>query len=77
MIVNKQTHPERDLYYLGAQCIERMQSSGTKEFDYFELYQDMYKQYKISLNLFALTLDWLFILGAIKKEKQGKISKCF
>jgi hypothetical protein len=77
MIINKQTHPERDLYYLGAQCIERMQRSKAIEFDYFELFQDMHKQYKISLNLFALTLDWLFILGAIKKEKQGKISKCF
>ena len=77
MIINKQTHPERDLYYLGAQCIESMQRSKAMEFDYFELFQDMHKHYKISLNLFALTLDWLFILGVIRKEKQGKISKCF
>ena len=58
----KQYHPERDLYYLGAKTIEAMNSSGKDEWDYFNLFSDLNRKQKISINLFSLVLDWLFIL---------------
>lgn len=77
MIVNKNINPERDLYYLGGKVIEVLNSSNNQEFDYFELFVDVNKIDKISLNLYSLVLDWLFILGAINKGNKGVIKKCF
>lgn len=38
MIVSKNTHPERDLYYLGAKTIEVLNASEQEEWDYLDLY---------------------------------------
>jgi hypothetical protein len=77
MIVNKNTNPERDLYYLGGKVIEVINSFTKNEIDYFDLFHSVNKSDKISMNLFSLVLDWLFILGVIKKGKKGLIIKCF
>lgn len=77
MIVNKNINPERDLYYLGGKVIEILDSSNKSKFDYFELYSSLNKSHNISINLFSLVLDWLFILGVIKKSKKGLLERCF
>jgi len=77
MIINKNINPERDLYYLGGKVIEILDSSNKTKFDYFELYSSLNKNHNISINLFSLVLDWLFILGAVKKDKKGLLEKCF
>ena len=77
MIVNKNTNPERDLYYLGGIVIEVLNSCTKNEIDYFDLFLSVNKSNKVSLNLFSLVLDWLFILGVIKKSNKGLIIKCF
>ncbi|MEW7400754.1 ABC-three component system middle component 6 [Elizabethkingia anophelis] len=77
MIVNKNINPERDLYYLGGKVIEILNSSNKTKFDYFELYNNLNKSHNISINLFSLVLDWLFILGVIKKGKKGLLERCF
>ncbi len=77
MIVSKNTNPERDLYYLGGQVIEVLNSITKNEIDYFDLFLSVNKSNKVSLNLYSLVLDWLFILGVIKKGNKGSIIKCF
>lgn len=77
MIVNKNTNPERDLYYLGGKLIEVINSFTKNEIDYFDLFTEVNKSNKISLNLYSLVLDWLYILGVIKKGNKGLIIKCF
>lgn len=77
MIVNKNTNPEKDLYYLGGKVIEILDQSNEETFDYFNLYQDLNKQHNISINLYSLVLDWLFIIGVIKNGNKGIIEKCF
>ena len=77
MIVNKNINPERDLYYLGANVIEALNSFTKNEIDYFDLFLSVNKSNKVSLNLYSLVLDWLFILGIIKKGNKGLIIKCF
>lgn len=77
MIVNKNINPERDLYYLGGKVIELLDNSDNEKFDYFELYSSLNKNHDISINLFTLALDWLFILKAVKKDKKGLLEKCF
>jgi hypothetical protein len=77
MIVNKNTNPERDLYFLGGKVIEVINSFTKNEIDYFDLFTEVNKSNKVSLNLYSLVLDWLFILGVIKKGNIGLIIKCF
>lgn len=77
MIVNKNINPERDLYYLGGIVIEVLNSFTKNEIDYFDLFISVNKLNKLSLNLYTLVLDWLFILGVIKKGNKGLIIKCF
>ena len=77
MIINKNISPDRDLYYLGGKVIEVLISDERKKVDYFDLYQRVNKDLKISINLFTLVLDWLFILGVIINAEKGLIKKCF
>lgn len=77
MIINKNINPERDLYYLGGKVIEVLNMFDEQEIDYFELYINLNKVNKISINLYSLVLDWLFILGVIKKGNKSVIVKCF
>lgn len=77
MIVSKNINPERDLYYLGGKVIELLSQSKNTEFDYYEVYNKLNENHNLSINLFCLVLDWLFILGAIKKGKKGVLEKCF
>jgi hypothetical protein len=77
MIVNKNIHPERDLYYLGGKVIEALEESKKAKIDDIELYARLKKNQKISFNLFTLVLDWLFILGAIRMDEKGAIERCF
>jgi hypothetical protein len=77
MIISKNIHPERDLYYLGAKIIEIMHSTEKNEWDYFDLFMDLNQRQKISISLFSLVLDWLFILHVIQKGENGRIKKCF
>jgi hypothetical protein len=77
MIINSNITPDRDLYYLGGKVIEVLVSNEEQEVDYFELFQKVNKELKISLNLYTLVLDWLFIIGVVKNAENGLIKKCF
>jgi hypothetical protein len=77
MIVSRDINPERDFYYLGAKTIEILSSKEDEKVDFFYLFDALKASEDISLNLFMLTLDWLFIIGAIDKSYKGYIVKCF
>lgn len=77
MIVDKNTNPERDLYYLGGILIDVIESKNSSEIDYMDLYKLFNQKQEITINLYSLALDWLFILGLVTKGENGKIKKCF
>lgn len=77
MIIDKNINPERDLYYLGGILIDILQKMNKKEVDYMDLYTFINNEKEITINLYSLTLDWLFILGIVVKGENGKIKKCF
>jgi hypothetical protein len=76
MIVGKDIHPERKIYYLGARLIELLKDFPGKEINFFDIYQKLNESEKVSIKLFTLTLDWLFLLKAID-SRNGNIEKCF
>jgi hypothetical protein len=77
MIVSSDIKPDRDLYFLGSKVIKVLIESDENKVDYFELFQKVNSEIEISMNLFTLVLDWLFILGVIKNAENRLIEKCF
>lgn len=77
MIVSKDISPERDVYYIGARIIELLSNETELLVDFFDLYKNLNVTEKISINLYSLTLDWLFIIGVIDNANNGNIKKCF
>lgn len=77
MIVSGDIKPDRDLYFLGSKVIEVLIDYKDKKVDYFELFQRVNSEIEISLNLYTLVLDWLFIIGVIKNAENRLIEKCF
>lgn len=77
MILDKNTNPERDLYYLGGVLIDVLSESNQNEIDYMELFGLLNQKKVVSINLYSLTLDWLFVLGVVTKGEIGTVKKCF
>lgn len=77
MIIRKDINPERDFYYLGAKTIDALSSFKDDKVDFFSVFNVVKASEDISINLFTLTLDWLFLLGVIDNSNKGYIVKCF
>ena len=76
MIIGKDIHPQRKIYYLGAVVLEILKKAPDKRPDFFDVYQQVNASENISIKLFTLCLDWLYLLGAIRSDK-GHIERCF
>lgn len=76
MIVDQDINPKRDVYYLGARIIEAI-ADKPRNIDFFDLYSNICSHEKISIDLYSLTLDWLYIVGVIENSRKGNIRKCF
>ncbi len=76
MIIGKDIKPERQIYRLGALLLEVLQDSPSRNIELFDAFERMNSRETVSVNVFILTLDWLFLLGAITSEK-GHIVRCF
>ena len=73
MLVDINTNPQRNLYYLGSLVLEILKNY--KVIELFNLYEMLNKEEEINMQLFIFVLDWLFIIGAIK-QTNGKIELC-
>lgn len=77
MIADRDTNPLRDVYYLGAKLVQVISKGEEDSFEFFDLYESLAEKERISINLYALTLDWLFIIGVVERTDEGNIRKCF
>jgi hypothetical protein len=77
MIISKDTNPGKDLYYLGAIILDSLQAIDSDTVEYITLLQELRNKINISNNLFALSLDWLYLMGVIDLSDEGNINKCF
>ena len=76
MIISKDINPENDIYYLGSELIAVLDTYSIEKIDFFDVYSRMKEKFEISINLFSLVLDWLFLLGIVKSENRFVV-KCF
>lgn len=76
MITGKDINPSREIYYLGGVVIQLLKKSQNTSQDFFDVLQRLNEKEKVSVNLFTLILDWLFLLRLVE-VKNGSIIKCF
>jgi len=77
MILGKDTNPKKQIYYISALVLNELKDADNAEFDFFDIFKSLkLKDNDITINLYSLSLDWLYLLGAIKKEK-NRLIKCF
>ena len=76
IVINKDINPEREIYYLGAVVIEILKSMPSQKVNMLDAFQLLNKRKRVSINLFALTMDWLYMIGSIN-HREGDIVKCF
>lgn len=75
MIISKDTSPKRNIYYVGGKVIEAVLGNSSRKMDFLYTFKQISDKEKISMNLFTLTIDWLYVIGAVKLEK-GVIELC-
>ncbi|WP_350339780.1 ABC-three component system middle component 6 [Hwangdonia lutea] len=76
MILNKDINPEHSLYFIGSLILSELTNSKNEKFDFLELYRGIQNSQTVSMNIFTLSLDWLYLNGIVDIDK-GKIKKCF
>ncbi len=76
MIIGKDIKPERQIYRLGALLLGVLKDTPNRNIELFDVFEHMNSREAVSVNAFILTLDWLFLVGAITNDK-GRIVKCF
>lgn len=78
MIIGQDIHPEQKIYYWGAVVLEALgtEQPQAQSISCLSIYEKIKADHDISAEVFLLSLDWLYMLGAIE-GKEGYIRKCF
>lgn len=74
MLIPDNIHPEQTLYFNGAFVLKTIQELGVV--DMLDLYVKTTAEREMSMPVFLLCLDWLFLLNVVKINGQGKVEIC-
>lgn len=74
MLLPDNTHPEHTIYYNGAFILEVLQNN--RVINLLDLYLNTKNKHDLSMPVFVLCLDWLFLLNLIAFDENGKIILC-
>ncbi len=74
MLLPNNIHPENTIYYNGAVVISTL--SEFKTLDTIELFDKVKEQKNMTLQVFLLCLDWLYLIS-VAEVRNGKVELCF
>lgn len=74
MLLPDNIHPDKSIYYNAAFVLEALKKESS--FKMLDLYQQVKKEKQMSLSIFILCLDWLYLLDVTKFNSQGEIQLC-
>ena len=74
MLLPDNVHPEQSIYYNGSFVLQTIQQH--RVMDLLELYLDTRKKREMSMPVFVLCLDWLFLINQVTLNEQGKVELC-
>ena len=74
MLIPDNIHPEHTIYYNGAFVLKTLQKYHAG--DIFDLFENTIKEHKMSMPIFILCIDWLFLLNLININDKGQLELC-
>lgn len=76
MIVGTDINPQNQIYYIGGLILNILKQRNDVCVSYMDVFEDLNKIHKVSISLYSLSLDWLYLLGTINYNEKGLV-KCF
>jgi len=74
MLVPDNIHPEQTIYFNGAFVLEAIKEN--RVMDLLDLYIQTKSKREMSMPVFLLCLDWLFLLNLVTLNSHGKVELC-
>ncbi len=74
MILPNNINPKNTIYYNSALIIKKMKVCDNK--DFMNIYKILSKEINITLKLYLLCIDWLYLVNVIKIGIGGEIELC-
>lgn len=74
MLLPDNIHPEHTIYFNGAFVLQAIQKH--KSIEFFDLYLSVLKQHEMSMAIFVLCLDWLFLIDQVDFNERGLVEIC-
>ena len=74
MLVPDNIHPEQTIYFNGSFVLEAIQENPVM--DLLDLYIQTKSKREMSMPVFLLCLDWLFLLDLVTLNSHGKVELC-
>lgn len=74
MLLPDTIHPEQSIYYNGAFVLQALRER--RVMDLLDLYLDTQNYRQMTMPVFVLCLDWLYLLNLVSLNNQGDIELC-
>ena len=74
MLVPDNIHPEQTIYYNGGFVLKSLQTRNKMAI--LDLYIHTISAHEMSMPVFILCLDWLFLLNLVALDDKGKVMLC-
>lgn len=75
MLLPDNIHPENTLMYNGMLIVKALKKLGDAAL--LDLYIDAKSDNKMTMAIFVLSLDWLFLAECVTFNEQGRVTLCF
>lgn len=74
MLLPDNVHPENTVYYNGALVLQVL--NRRNDMTWLDLFQEVQSVRKMSMAVFVLSLDWLFLADIISVDNTGLVQTC-
>jgi hypothetical protein len=74
MLIPDNIHPEQTIYFNGALVLKVIQTH--RAMNMVDLYLKTILEKDMSMPIFVLCLDWLFLLDLIRFDNHGRVKLC-
>lgn len=74
MLIPDNIHPEQTVYFNGAVVLKEIREG--RVMDMLDLYVQANSRKEMSMPMFVLCLDWLYLLDLVDMDDQGKVKLC-
>jgi hypothetical protein len=74
MLLPDNIHPEQSIYFNGAFVLQALREHSAM--DLLDLYMSTQPYRQMTMPVFVLCLDWLFLLNLVSLNEQGSVQLC-